>query len=66
MKPRTIFAYFWVILPILAVVTHYAWSKKFLREDRLWDGVKVALSLEERAQETMAVEDWEAAELRLV
>jgi hypothetical protein len=62
MKPRMILAYLWVIAPVLGIVAHYGWGKHYLRQDRLWDDVSVALQLEEAAMESMTVEDLETAE----
>jgi len=62
MKLRMILAYVWVIMPVFAVVAHYAWGKQYLRQDRLWDDVKVAVQLEETAMESITVENLEIAE----
>ena len=62
MKMRLIFAYLWVIAPVLAIVAHYAWGRQYLRQDRLWDDVAVAIQLEEAAMESMTVEKLGEAE----
>jgi hypothetical protein len=62
MKKRLIFTYLWLIIPVMGIVFHYAWGKTFLREDFLWNQIKVAQELEKKAKKTMTPEDWEAAE----
>jgi hypothetical protein len=62
MKLRLMFAYAWVIAPVLAIVAHYAWGKQYLRQDRLWDDIAVAVQLEEAAMESVTVESLEKAE----